>query len=120
MCRVNPENAARYMEFDMRTGGTNRMETRTPDGTTYRNKTTFREIKPPEKLVFTWGWERFAPSGEKNEEHYGTLVTVEFVARGTFTEVVLTHEGFRTAEQRDRHNKGWNGCFDMLTGALSA
>jgi len=48
------------------------------------------------------------------------LVTVDFVARGTFTEVTLTHERFRTAEQCDRHKKGWMGCFDQLAGALSA
>jgi len=119
MCRADHTIVTRYTQFDLRTGGTNCMEARTAEGFTYRNKVTFQEIKPPEKLVFTWGWERFTPTGEKNEEQDGTLVTVEFVARGTFTEVTLTHERFRTAEQCERHKKGWEGCFDQLTGALS-
>lgn len=120
MCRDDSENVARYTEFNVCPGGTNCMEIRTTDGATYKQKVTFQEIKPPEKLVFTWSWERFAPSGEKNEVQDETLVTVDFVPRGTFTEVTLTHERFRDSEQRDRHNKGWNGCFDKLAEALSA
>jgi uncharacterized protein YndB with AHSA1/START domain len=45
-------------------------------------------------------------------------VTVEFFARGKFTEVVLTHAVFGSAKDRDEHNKGWNGCFDLLAKVL--
>jgi len=47
-------------------------------------------------------------------------VTVEFHARGTFTEVFLTHAGFTNAQAREDHNKGWNGVFDALEKALEA
>jgi uncharacterized protein YndB with AHSA1/START domain len=120
MCRDNPKNSTRYTAFEVRKGGTNMMEIRTADGATYHQRVTFREIKPPEKLVFTWAWERFAPSGEKNEVQDETLVTVDFEERGKFTEVTLTHEHFRDAEQRDRHQKGWNGCFEKLAETLGA
>jgi uncharacterized protein YndB with AHSA1/START domain len=120
MCRDNPNNVARYTAFDMRLGGTNMMEIRAANGATYHQRVTFREIKPPEKLVFTWGWERFNPSGVKDEVQEETLVTVDFEERGKFTEVTLTHEHFRTAEQCERHQKGWIGCFDRLTEALGA
>jgi uncharacterized protein YndB with AHSA1/START domain len=119
MCRDNPKNEPRYTAFDVRSGGTNMMEIKTAAGKVYHQRVTFREIKPPEKLVFTWGWERFSPSGEKEDEQQDTLVTVEFEARGTFTEVTLTHEGFRNAEQRENHNRGWTGCFDILEKTLS-
>lgn len=120
MCRDNPNNAPRYVEFDVRPGGTNRMEIRTADGHVYLQRVTFREVKAPEKLVFTWAWERFSASGQREEQQEETLVTVEFHERGNSTEVVLTHEFFRDAEQRDRHNTGWNGCFDILTKFLEA
>ncbi len=120
MCRDDPKNAPRYTEFDVRPGGTNRMEIRTADGNVYHQRVTFREIKAPEKLVFTWAWERFSASGQMEEQQDETLVTVEFHERGNSTEVVLTHEVFRDAEQRDRHNTGWNGCFDMLAKLLAA
>ena len=47
-----------------------------------------------------------------------TLVTVEFFARGNSTEVVLTHATFGTAKDRDDHNRGWNGCFDILARVI--
>ncbi len=119
LCRDNT-NSLRYVAFEMRPGGTNRMEIRAADGNVYHQRIGFREIKAPEKLVFTWAWERFSASGQKGEEQEETLVTAEFHERGTFTEVVLTHEFFRDAVQRDRHSQGWNGCFDMLAKALEA
>jgi len=65
-------------------------------------------------------WQKFSASGEKIDEARNTLVTVEFLPRGTFTEVILTHEGLATADQREAHSKGWNGCFDRLEGELKA
>jgi uncharacterized protein YndB with AHSA1/START domain len=119
MCRF-PNNETRYTAFDARPGGTNITEVISQDGTTYKQRVTFREIRSPEKLVFTWTWEKFSPSGQKISEQDETLVTVEFQARGNFTEVFLTHEGFTNAEARADHNKGWNGAFDALEKALEA
>jgi glutathione S-transferase len=67
---------------------------------------TYREIRFPEKLVFTWSFEGTG-MGE-------TLVSLEFHERGSSTELVLTHELFPNQEQRDRHLMGWNGCLDHL------
>src|SRR5580700_1073122 len=119
MCRF-PRNQTRYTAFDARPGGTSSMEVISPDGTTYKQRVTYQEIHPPEKLVFTWAWEKFSASGQKISEQNETLVTVEFQPRGTFTEVFLTHEGFTNAEARAAHNEGWNGCFDTLAKALEA
>jgi uncharacterized protein YndB with AHSA1/START domain len=119
MCRF-PGNETRYTGADARPGGTNTMEVTSQDGTTYKQRVTYREIQPPEKLVFTWTWEKFSASGQKIAEQDETLVTVEFQPRGTFTEVFLTHEGFSNAEAREAHNRGWNGTFDMLAKALEA
>jgi len=43
-----------------------------------------------------------------------TLVTVEFRDQRGETEVILTHERFRNAEERDRHQQGWSGCLERL------
>src|SRR5271156_371921 len=114
MCRDNPANSTRYTAFDVRPGGMNCMEITRAEGPAYHLRVTFREIQPPEKLVFAWAWERFSPTGDKNEVQDETLVTVEFKARGNFTEVFLRHENFATVEQCDRHNSGWNGCLTLL------
>lgn len=119
MCR-DATNDPRYVAFDMRAGGTNKMEIRIRDGSVYHQWMTFREIKPPEKLVFAWGWEKFSPSGEKLERNDETLVTVNFRAQGNATELLLTHEFFPDAKICERHERGWNTCFDLLTKALAA
>jgi uncharacterized protein YndB with AHSA1/START domain len=119
MCRF-PGNETRYTGADACPGGTNTMEVTSADGTTYKQRVTYREIQRPEKLVFTWTWEKFSASGQKIAEQDETLVTVEFQPRGTFTEVFLKHEGFTNADAREAHNKGWNATFDMLAKALEA
>lgn len=77
-------------------------------------------MTPPEKLVFTWAWERYNPSGVKDEVQKETVVTVELFARGNSTDVILTQEFFPNAEIRDRHLTGWNGCFDVLENVLQS
>lgn len=97
-------------ELDLRVGGRYRIEMRDPTrDEPYIVGGTYREVSPPNRLVFTWQWEKsFSP---KNE----TLVTLTFTASGDGTELVLTHERFADRETRDDHDKGWNGCLDRLT-----
>lgn len=119
MCRF-PKHETRFSASDARPGGTSVMEVKNPQGETFKQSVTYRDIEPPKKLVFTWDWQKFSASGEKVDEARDTLVTVEFQPRGTFTEVILTHEGLATADQREAHSKGWNGCFDRLEEELKA
>lgn len=70
---------------------------------------TYREIKAPERLVFTWQWQT-APNNEMGE----TVVTVDFIEQGDATEIRLTDEGLPEGDPRDHHAQGWNGCFDCL------
>jgi uncharacterized protein YndB with AHSA1/START domain len=99
-------------EIDLRAGGGYRLGMRKlPDGAMFYLTGIYREIRPPERLVYTWRWEHQPALGD-------TLVTVEFHARAGGTEVVLTHEGFPTAEARQGHDKGWNGSLDRLQEML--
>jgi uncharacterized protein YndB with AHSA1/START domain len=69
---------------------------------------TYREVRAPERLVYTWRWER--PEMDVGE----TLVTVEFHDLGGATEVIVTHELFPDEAARDRHQEGWSGCLARL------
>ncbi len=111
--RVTPQHSTRILEADLRIGGRYRLEVGSPEGALHLLSGSYREVVPPEKLAFTWSWEETPEFGE-------TLVTVEFHARGTFTEVVLTHELFPNKEACDNHTKGWHGCFDALAKFLEA
>ena len=47
-----------------------------------------------------------------------SLVTVEFIERDAETEIVLTHEGLTTDQDRDGHRHGWVGCLEKLAAAV--
>jgi uncharacterized protein YndB with AHSA1/START domain len=118
MCRPTPGHKAEYLELDLRPGGRYRIKNITPNGDTLYIYGEYREIRPPEKLSFTWDCERPSADGKSRETIGETLVSVEFFERGKETEVILTHTGFTNAEIRQRHENGWKGCFDALETAL--
>jgi uncharacterized protein YndB with AHSA1/START domain len=120
MCRDVAAHVVIHHQQDIRTGGVYQMEIRDPaKGETYWGRGVYREVTPPEKLVFTWTWSKDRPDGPTmHPGSHETLVTVEFFERGDSTEVVLTHTGLGTAALRDDHKDGWNGCFDVLAKVL--
>lgn len=99
-------------QVDLRVGGGYRIEMQAPTGQRHRAVGVYREVRPPERLVYTWSWEEDPAMGE-------TVVTVEFLDRGASTEVVLTHDLFPNAEARAQHEQGWSSCLDRLVRTLA-
>jgi uncharacterized protein YndB with AHSA1/START domain len=100
---------------DARVGGKYRIQVRRADGEYFTTVGTYREVKPPERLVFTWQFEKDGSGDEFGEvEPPEMLVTLEFKARGKQTELTLTHEQFGSVESRNRHEEGWNRCLNEL------
>ena len=106
----SPDYKTVVPELDLRVGGKYRLEVHHKEGNIHRISGVYREIKAPEKLVFTWIWE--APGAED------TLVTLDFRDLGGSTEVKVTHVGFTNVETRDRHRQGWAGGLENLSKAL--
>jgi uncharacterized protein YndB with AHSA1/START domain len=103
------------VRVDARVGGKYRLQVRRADGEFYTTVGTYREVKPAERLVFTWAFEKDGSGDEYGEvEPPETLVTVEFKAHGEQTELTLTHEKFMSVESRDRHEQGWTRCLKEL------
>ena len=103
------------VKLDARVGGKYRLQMRRPDGEFYTTVGIYREVKPPERLVFTWQFEKDGSGDEYGEvEPPEMLVTVELKARGKQTELILTHEEFASVESRDRHEDGWTRCLEAL------
>ena len=122
MCGDVPTHVITQHVQEIRTGGRWKTEIHDPaKNEVYWGRGVYREVKPPERIVFTWIWTKGNPDGENmhpgSEE---TLVTVEFFARGDKTEVVLIHAAFATEAQRKDHDGGWNGCFDALERVLAS
>lgn len=100
---------------DARRGGMLRwtLTARDSEKATVRGK--FREVRPEEKLVFTWCW---ADDPEWNNEE--SLVTVEFIEKApTTTELRLTHTNLPSVQSRDNHSAGWNSALDKLERLLA-
>ena len=118
MCKDVAAHNPKYVELDVRPGGRYAIEIPLPEGGMYRGEGTFREVKPPEKLVFTWKWKRFPEKPQEHLQASDSVVVVELFDRGTSTEMVFTHERFENAEIREGTRKGWDGCFEVLARVL--
>lgn len=111
----SPEITTPAVKVDLRVGGKYRIQTRKSDGEYFTAAGVYREIKPLERLVFTWAFEKDGSGDDFGEiEPPETQVTVDFHSRGAQTEVVLTHEKFVSVESRNNHERGWTGCFEQL------
>lgn len=95
---------------DLRVGGRYRFGMQPPQGDVMFLVGTFREIKRPERLVYTWAWE--------NAPELATVVTIEFREAEGDTEVVVTQEPFPSDEVRQQHVFGWEGGLDRLSEVL--
>jgi uncharacterized protein YndB with AHSA1/START domain len=72
------------------------------------HKGVYQQIDRPKRLVFTWA----SPGTELRD----TLVTVDFVAAGPRTEVVVTHERLPESA-RPSHSNGWTSGLQHLDEA---
>ncbi|HSY09523.1 MAG TPA: SRPBCC domain-containing protein [Candidatus Dormibacteraeota bacterium] len=105
----------RSVKVDACVGGKYRLQAQKDDGEFFTTVGIYREVKPPERLVFTWAFEKDGSGEEFGEvEPPEMLVTLEFKARGKQTELLLTHEKFASVESRDRHEQGWTRCLNEL------
>lgn len=95
---------------DIRTGGRFRIGMRSPQGQDHWLEGTYREVSPPEKLVFTHAW--VDENGKSSPE---TLVTISFEARGEKTALTLHQTGFTSDGARDGHVEGWTSQLDRFT-----
>jgi uncharacterized protein YndB with AHSA1/START domain len=71
----------------------------------------YKNIDRPKRLVFTW----FPP----HTDGHDTLVTVDFLARGAGTEIVITHEQLGDVAAQ-KHNGGWTSALEKLDTAYGA
>lgn len=96
---------------DLQVGGEFRIEMQNQEGEKFIALGEYKEIDPPNKLVYTWRWE--------NGEHPATTITVSFKEQGTKTEMEFIQTGFATPESAKSHFEGWGSCFEKLLVFLS-
>lgn len=99
-------------QLDLKVGGKYSLEMHHKSGNVHKLSGSYQQVKPPEKLAFTWRWATDPPGQE-------TLVSLEFHDLGNATEILLTHGQFPSDDAREKHNQGWTGCFEQLRSYLA-
>jgi uncharacterized protein YndB with AHSA1/START domain len=104
-----PDFKTPVAEVDLRVGGSYRLSMQSPAGALHTVRGEYREVSRPARLVYTWAWEE--ADGSTGHE---STVTVSFQPAGERTAVVIEHTDLPSAESRDRHGVGWEGCLESL------
>ena len=120
---TQPEHMVRWMgphkytcisaKMDVRPGGAYRAGIRSEDGKEHWMRGVYREIVEPERLSFTFAWEKEGEYGREN------TITIIFGEQDGRTRMTFRQAFFETVEARDDHNKGWTGCFERLSQYLA-
>jgi uncharacterized protein YndB with AHSA1/START domain len=101
------------LTFNARVGDCYRIEMRPPDGHPFHLTGDFREVDPPRRLAYTFGWE------DPDPDDVETLVELSFMELGQSTEVVFTQGPFHTEARRDLHRNGWADSLHKLEELIS-
>ncbi|HET9309326.1 MAG TPA: SRPBCC domain-containing protein [Candidatus Sulfotelmatobacter sp.] len=96
--------------LDVRVGGAFRIVMRGKERV-HEHVGTYEVVDPPAKLRFTW-------AGLETPKEI-TRVTVEFVARGQESELIITHEGFSKGKEAERYEMGWGTIAHKFAGYLA-
>jgi uncharacterized protein YndB with AHSA1/START domain len=112
-----PLGSTESVEADVRVGGSYRITFKAPPT---RRKVylvgTFLEVEPPERLVYTFAWEKMPLLAFRMGD---SKVTVQFREQGSGTEVRLTHELLDKRRLIAFHRLGWNSSMERLGKLLA-
>lgn len=97
--------------LDVRVGGSFRIIMRGNDRV-HEHTGTYQVVDPPAKLSFTW-------SGLENPVEI-TLVTVDFIAHGDESDLIITHEGFTKSDVAQRYEMGWGTIAGKFASYLAS
>ena len=99
---------------ELRVGGAFFAWMRSPQGEDHRMRGVYREIVPPERLVFTHAWldARGGPGP-------APPVPVTLRERNGRTEMTFHQGVFESVASRDGHEQGWSSCFELLAELLA-
>ena len=121
---TDPEKASRWwvpqdcelvsFKMDVREGGGWHRRMRVPDGSVIAKWGEYRELRAPERLVFTYN-SQYA-DGTLDPE---TLVTVLLEDLGGRTRLTLRHERFWSEPAAVSHTGGWTGALQRLSGFVA-
>ena len=109
------DHPARELTMDVRPGGRWRACLRSIEtGNDLWVGGVYRELVPPERLVFTFAWE------EEGERGLETIVAITLTERDGKTHMTFRQTPFQSDGERDGHRGGWTSSLDRLDDLLAA
>jgi len=115
---TDPEKLTRWLAveatLDPRPGGVCLQKHIGRDGVTYRMRGEFVEVSPPERVVFTWGFENDGMDARPG----ASTVDVSLEPRDGGTWLRLVHSDLPESERGD-HDAGWGTMLDRLAAAIA-
>jgi uncharacterized protein YndB with AHSA1/START domain len=103
-----------FSEGDIRPGGWFKTCMRDPDGTDHWLAGTYKEIVPPERIVFSHRW-----LDDKGTPEHETVVTITLKDDDGGTMLTLHQAFFLSYASRDGHRVGWEETLDNLAEYLA-
>jgi uncharacterized protein YndB with AHSA1/START domain len=107
--------------MDFRVGGTERARSRFREGTRFPgvimlSEGRFHDIVPERRIVSA------APMSIGDHRISAALITFEFLATETGTDLIFTHQAafFEGSDGPEMREAGWSKLLDQLTGELAA
>jgi uncharacterized protein YndB with AHSA1/START domain len=74
----------------------------------------FLVVRPPDRVVFSWGW-----TGSAEIPPGSTTVEVDLTADGAETVVRIVHRGVPSGADRAQHTEGWHLYLARLSTAVT-
>lgn len=97
---------------DLRIGGEVRVVMTDPEvGEDYGGGGVYTEIDRPNRLAFTWIWDR---------DTRGTLIEIDFAESNGATSVRFKHSKLWDEETVRSHEEGWSGALENLRREIEA
>jgi uncharacterized protein YndB with AHSA1/START domain len=79
-------------------------------GKVYTIHGSYRDVRRPDRLVFTWEWEDDPDRGDSGK----SLISVDLRDEDRKTELVLTQSGFPSESSRQAHRARWEDCLGTI------
>jgi len=106
-----------FVEVDLRVGGYWRSGMRSQDGTNYVMGGRYREILPPDRLVFSHAWEDNLEPG--HVPGHEAMIEIDLHEFEGMTRMSFKVTGLESESGRDGQKQGWSEAFENLRALLS-
>jgi uncharacterized protein YndB with AHSA1/START domain len=100
------------VQLDLRVGGRYRFTMQPPGGDAFHLCGEFLEIRPPDRLSFTFRWDEPDPDDRE------TVAVLSLRPVGGRTSVSLSQGDFATEGRLELHRNGWADSFERLAAEL--